>query len=193
MKLSEDAKMRADALLSKSTYEIAVWGEEDQRRIRTLRTQSNPQFNLVAKHYEERIRRAFMALIDAYVEGFRMDGSLIDDEDKDEIINEIRTMINSQHHHVSNSVVANRDFLHPYTGEKIPNMDEELRLRFQRLLGEAAIELNLARTQLVVEHKQRERERNARQGYRINMRDNYGNVQQGGENNSQTINPKEGE
>lgn len=72
-------------------------------------------------------------------------------------------------------------------------MDEELRLRFQRLLGEAAIELNLARTQLVVEHKQRERERNTRQSYQVNMRDNYGNIQQGGENNSQNINPKEGE
>src|ERR1044071_5344191 len=79
MKLSEDAKMRADALLSKSTYEIAVWGEDDQRRIRTLRTQSNPQFNLMAQHYEERIRRAFKALINAYVEGYRMDESLIDD------------------------------------------------------------------------------------------------------------------
>jgi hypothetical protein len=120
MKLSEDAKMRADALLSKSTYEIAVWGEDDQRRIRTLRTRSNPQFNLMAQHYEERIRRAFKALINAYIEGYRMDELLIDDEDKDEIINEIRTMIDSQHHHVTNSVVASRDFLHHIRARKFP-------------------------------------------------------------------------
>ncbi len=193
MKLSEEAKMRADALLSKATYEIAVWGEEDQQRIRTLRTPSNPQLNLMAKHYEERIRRAFKALINAYVEGYRVDESLIDDEDKDEIINEIRTMIDSQHHHVTNSVIASRDFLNPYTGEKVPGLDEELRMRFRNLLGEAAIELNLAGTQLIVEHKQRERERSIRQHYQINMRDNYGNIQQGGENNSQSVNPKEGE
>jgi hypothetical protein len=192
MKLSEEAKMRADALLSKSTYEIAVWIEEDQRRVRLLRTQSNPQFNLMAQHYEERIRRAFKGLINAYIEGYRLDESLIDDEDKDEIINEIRSMIDSQHHHVTNSVVASRDFAHPYTGEKIPNMDEELHMRFQLLLGEAAIELNLARTQLIVEHRQRAREKSRGDSYQINMRDNYGNIQQGGENNGQTINPKDG-
>lgn len=193
MKLSEEAKMRADALLSKSTYEIALWIEEDQSRIRGLRTPSNPQLNLMAQHYEERIRRGFKALINAYVEGYRIDESLIDDEDKDEIINEIRTMIDSQHHQVTNSVVASRDFLNPYTGEKVPGLDEELGMRFRNLLGEAAIELNLARTQLVVERRQRKRERTTGQHYQINMRDNYGNIQQGGENNSQTINPKEGE
>lgn len=193
MKLSEDAKRHADGLLSKSTYEIAVWLDEDQRRIRALRTQSDPKFNLMTQHYEERIRRAYKGLINAYVEGYRMDEALMDEEDKDEIIEEIRRMINSQHHHVTNSVIASRDFCHPHTGEKIPNMDAYLAGRFERLLGEAAIELTLAKNQLIVEQKQRAREEKLKANQINIYGHNYGNIQQGGENNNQIINPKEGE
>jgi transcriptional regulator of met regulon len=191
MKLSEDAKKWADAVLHKSTYEIAVWGEEDQRRIRALRTKSDPKFALMRQHYEERIRRAFKGLINAYVEGYRMDEALIDDEDTEEIIQQVRKIIDSQLNHVTNSVIGSRDFVHPYTGEKIPNMDEYLGRRFENLIGEAAIELNLVRNQLVLEKKQRER--NIKTYNQINVYgDNHGNIQQGGENNNQIINPKEG-
>ena len=190
MKLSEDAKRHTDGLLSKATYDIAVWGEEDQRQIRALRTTSNPQFNLMAQHYEERIRRAFKGILNSYVEGYRMDEALMDEEDKDELIEVIRKMINSQHHHVTNSVIASKDFRHPYTGEKIPNMDEELRLRFDRLLDEAAIELNLARNQLVLEQKQRAKEEKLRSNNQINIYGhNLGSIQQGGQNNTQSSPP----
>lgn len=188
MKLSEDAKRHADGLISKATYEIAVWAEEDQRRIREFRTQSDPKFNLMTQHYEERIRRAFRGLLNAYLEGYRMDEALIDDEDKDEIIGEIRRMINSQHHHVTNSAVASRDFSHPHTGEKIPNMDSYLAGRFERLLGEAAIELNLSRNQLVLEQKQREKaEKLSATNQVLIYGPNTGPIQQGGQNNTQNV------
>src|ERR1043165_3628042 len=175
MKLSEDARQHADGLLSKYTYEIARWIEEDQRNIRAQRTQSDPKFNLMTQHYEERIRRSFRGLINAYVEGYKIDETVMDDEDRDEIIEQIRQNINSLHHHVTNSVVASRDFAHPHTGEKIPNMDSYLAGRFERLLGEAVIELNLARNQLVVEKKQREREDKLKANNQINIGgSNYG-------------------
>jgi hypothetical protein len=131
-----------------------------------------------------------LGLLNAYVEGYRMDEALMDEEDKDELIEVIRKMINSQHHHVTNSVIASKDFKNPYTGEKIPNLDEELRLRFDRLLGEAAIELNLARNQLVLEQKQRAKEEKLRSNNQINIYGhNLGSIQQGGQNNTQSSPP----
>jgi hypothetical protein len=64
-----------------------------------------------------------------------MDDALIDDEDRDEIIGIIKTMIDSRFHHITNSV-SNRDFLSPVTGGKIPNLDSQIRGHFDRLLGE---------------------------------------------------------
>src|ERR1044072_1368189 len=109
MKLSDEAKKYADALMSKSHYAIAVWSEEDQRQVRASRTQSNPQFSLMIKHHEESLRRSFKGIIDSYVEAYKMDGALIDEEDNEEIIQMIRTMINSRLHHITHSA-TNRDF-----------------------------------------------------------------------------------
>src|SRR5437867_2995714 len=98
MKLSDDARKYAEALMNKAHYEIAVWAENDQQRVRASRTQSNPQFGLMITHHEESIRRSFKSMINAYVEAYKMDRALINDEDKDEIIEMIRTMINSRLH-----------------------------------------------------------------------------------------------
>jgi hypothetical protein len=110
MKLSEDAKKLAEALMSKDHYQVALWAEEDIRRVRAARTQSNPQFNQLIAHHEESIRRTFKYIINAYVEGYKMDNSLMDDEDRHEIIEFIRSMINRRLEHITNSVVG-RDFI----------------------------------------------------------------------------------
>jgi hypothetical protein len=193
MKLSEEAKKWAEALMHKDHYQVALWSEKDIARIRAARTQSNPLFNQIIAHHEESVRRTFTYIINAYVEAYKMDGSLIDDEDKDEIIEFIKDMINRRLHHITNSVVG-RDFYHPYTGEKIPNLESQLAGHFDRLMGEAAVDLNLARNQLVVKQKQRAREEKLRSNQINVYGHNYGNIQQGGEGNSQTINPNsEGE
>ncbi len=187
MKLSDDARKYAEALMSKRHHEIALWAEEDQRRVRGLRTQSNPQFGLMISHHEESIRRSFKGMINSYVEAYKMDGALIDDEDNTELIEMIRSMINSRLHHVTHSVTS-RDFLNPYTGEKVPNLDSEIGGRFDRLLGEAAIELNLARNQLVMEYKTKE-ESQSNAGNQINIYGpNLGPIQQGGRGNVQIVN-----
>jgi len=187
MKLSEEAKKWAEALMHKDHYQVALWSEKNINRIRAARTLSNPLFNQIIAHHEESLRKTFTYIINAYVEAYKMDESLIDDEDNDEIIQFIKDMINSRLHHVTNSVVG-RDFYHPYTGEKIPDLESQLSGHFDRLLGEAAIELNLARNQLVLEQKQRAKEDRMRANQINIYGHNYGNIQQGGENNSQSIN-----
>src|SRR5712664_2214946 len=110
MKLSDEAKKYSEALMNKDHYDTAVWAERDQQRVRASRTQSNPQFGLMIEHHEESTRRSFKSIINAYVEAYKMDDVLIDDEDKEEIIEIIRSMINSRLHHVTHSV-TDRDFL----------------------------------------------------------------------------------
>ncbi len=44
MKLSPEAKGYVEALLHKATYEIALWLEDDHRRVSTMWTMTNPRF-----------------------------------------------------------------------------------------------------------------------------------------------------
>lgn len=186
MKLSEDGKKWADALLNKSTYEVATWAEEDHRRVLAGATKSNPNFPQMTEHYVERVRRSIMGLLNAYVEGYKVDGILIDDEDKDEILEEVRGIIQRQLHHITTSV-TNRDFRNPYTGERVPNMDSYLAARFERLLGEAAIELNLARNKMAIEQKRKEAEKPIPNNQINIYGPNLGPIQQGGQGNTQNL------
>jgi hypothetical protein len=192
MKLSEDAKKLAESLMSKDHYQVALWSEGDISRVRASRTQSNPKFNELITHHEENVRKTFTYIINAYAKGYEMDNSLIDDEDKDEIIEFIKDMINRRLHHITNSVVG-RDFYHPYTGEKIPNLDSQLAGRFERLLGEAAVELNFKRNQMVLEQKRRARDEQLRANQINIYGHNYGNIQQGGSRNTQSVNTRNDE
>ena len=185
MKLSDEAKKYADALMNKDHYDTAVWAERDQQRVRGSRTQSNPKFGLMIAHHEESTRRSFKSIINAYVEAYKMDDALIDDEDTQEIIEMIRSMIKSRLHHITHSV-TNRDFLNPITGEKIPNLDSQIGGHFDRLLGEAATEFNLARNQMVMERKKKAGESDTGSSNQINIYGpNLGPIQQGGQNNIQ--------
>lgn len=188
MKLSEEAKKYAEALMSKDHHDTALWAEKDQYRVRASRTQSNPQFGAMLEHHEESVRRTFRSMINAYVEAYKMDDALIDDEDKDEIIGIIKSMIDSSFHHITTSV-SNRDFLNPVTGEKIPNLDSQIRGHFDRLLGEAAVEFNLARNKMVMEKRKKDAEARTAASNQINIYGpNLGPIQQGGQNNTQTVN-----
>jgi hypothetical protein len=187
MKLSEEAKKYAQGLMNKDHLDTALWAEKDQYRIRASRTQSNPQFGLMINHYEESVRRTFRSMINAYVEAYKMDDALIDEEDKDEIIGIIKSMIDSRFHHITNSV-SNRDFLNPVTGEKIPNLDLEIRGHFDRLLGEAATEFDLARNTMVMEKRKKDAEAKLNAGNQINIYGpNLGPIQQAGQNNTQSV------
>jgi hypothetical protein len=187
MKLSEEAKKYAEALMNKDHYDTALWAEKDQHKVRASRTQSNPQFGLMIQHHEETVRRTFRSMTNAYVEAYKMDDALIDDEDKDEIIGIIKTMIDSRFQHITNSV-SNRDFLNPVTGGKIPNLDSQIRGHFGRLLGEAAGEFELARNKMVMEKRKNDAEAKSAAGSQINIYGpNHGPIQQGGQNNTQNI------
>jgi len=182
MKLSSDAKARVDALLTRRNYQEALWSEKEHSRVRQTVTQSNPRFGALIDFHVEATQRGFKMIIECYLEGYRMDGILIDEEDREEIITLIREMIERRIHDIINRK-GNSDFLHPYTGERFPNLDSEITMRLKRVIGEGTMELDVARTELMIELSKRS---NQSTSYNVTIQNLHGGVQQG-PNNSQNF------
>src|SRR5439155_20307717 len=115
-------------------------------------TNENPRFNELVDYRVERTRRAYKMIINAYMEGYRMDGILIDDDDRHEIIMEIKALVDRRFHDITTRE-GRPDFRHPLTHAKLPNMDAYLKSQFDRLVGEALLELDVARTDLIIEKR----------------------------------------
>jgi hypothetical protein len=192
MKLSEDANKYAESLYRKVFTQCAIDGEAERRKIRATATPSNPNIPQMSDHFVSLTKRLVYARLDSYVQAYKQDDLLIDEEDKDEIIEALRKIITNNTMWVTTDSTL-REFRLPNTGELIPNLASYMTARFERILGEAAVDLDLARNQMVMERKNRKPDLSPTH-YNIHVHGhNYGNIQQGGENNSQTINPKEGE
>src|SRR5688572_7664461 len=93
MKLSPEAMARVEAVRDRENYQQALWGEQERRRVKALATPTNPRFNELVDYHLERTRRTYKMILNAYMEGYRMDGLLIDDEDRQKIIEEIQAMV----------------------------------------------------------------------------------------------------
>jgi len=183
MKLSPEAKIRVDAIMGRENYQQALWGEKERRRVKALATTENPRFNELVDYHLERTRRTYKMIIDAYLEGYRMDGSLIDDEDRHEIIMEIKELVDRRVHDITTRM-GDPDFRHPVTNANIPNMDAYLKGQMDRLVGEALLELDVARTDLMIELKKKPE---APLSYNLHVHgDVHGGVQQG-PNNTQAF------
>ena len=184
MKLSPEAKARADAVMGRENYKQALWGEQEHRRVKALATNENPRFNEMVEYHVERTRRAYKMIIDAYMEGYRMDGALIDDDDRHEIIMEIKALVDRRFHDITTRE-GNPDFRHPLTHAKIPNMDAYLKSQFDRLVGEALLELDVARTDLMIERRKQPEAPGA--SYNLHVHGDVIGGAQVGPNNTQNI------
>ncbi len=192
MKLSEDANNYAESIYRKVFTQCAIDGETERRNIRATATSSNPNIPQMSDHFVSLTKRLADARLDSYIQAYKQDNRLIDEDDKDEIIEALRKIIKNNIMWVTTDCTL-REFRLPNTGELIPNIESYMTDRFERILGEAAVDLDLARNQMVMERKNRKPELPPTQ-YNIHVHGhNYGNIQQGGENNKQAINPKESE
>jgi hypothetical protein len=140
----------------------------------------------MSDHFVSITKRLVDARLDSYIRAYKQDDLLIDDEDKDEIIEELRRIMKNHLIWVTTDSTI-REFRLPGTNQLIPNMESYMSARFERILGEAAIDLDFARNEMVMERKNRKPDLSPRH-YNINVHGhNYGNIQQGGEGNTQTI------
>lgn len=154
MKLSPEAKARANAVIERENFQLALWAEQEHRRVKALATPTNPHFNELVDYHIAHTRRAYKMILAGYLEGYRMDSSLIDEEDRHEIIMEMKALVERRFHDITTRV-GNADLRHPITHAKIPNMDSYLKGQMDRLVEEALLELDVARTDLVLEQKKK--------------------------------------
>ena len=190
MKLSEEAKKYAESIYRKAFHQAAVDGEAERRKIRATATLSNPNIPQMSDHFVSMTKRLMTARLDSYVQAYKQDDLLIDEEDKDEIIEELKRIMTNHIRWVTTDSTI-REFRLPNTGALIPNMESYMTARFERVLGEAAIDLDFARNEMVMERKNRKPELPPTH-YNIHVHGhNYGNIQQGGEGNIQNTNLKD--
>jgi hypothetical protein len=186
MKLSEEARAYAESIYQKAFSECAINGEAERRQISARATLSNPNISQMSDHFVSLTKRLIDARLNSYVEAYKQDELLIDDEDKDEIIEELKRIIRTNTIWVTTGSTL-REFGLPGNPELIPNFASYMTARFERTLGEAAVDLDLARRRMVMDRKNKKPDLPATY-YSIHVQgDNYGNIQQGGESNNQSL------
>lgn len=186
MKLSEEAKAYAESIYRKAFTQCAIDGEAERRQIRARSTPSNPNISQMSDHFVSMTKRLVDARLDSYVQAYKQDDLLIDDEDKDAIVEELKRIIKNHIMWVTTDSTL-REFRLPGSTELIPNLESYMTPRFERSLGEAAVDLDLARKQMVMDRKNKKPDP-ASTHYNVHVHgDNYGNIQQGGEGNSQSL------
>lgn len=186
MKLSEEAKAFAESIYRKAFTQCAIDGETERRQIRARSTPSNPNISQMSDHFVSMTKRLVAARLDSYVQAYKQDDLLIDDEDKDAILEELKRIIRNHIMWVTTDSTL-REFRLPGSTELIPNIESYMTARFERSLGEAAVDLDLARKQMVMDRKNKKPDP-ASTHYNVHVHgDNYGNIQQGGEGNSQSL------
>lgn len=187
MKLSEEAKKYAESIYRIAFHKAAVEGEKERRQIRATANFSNPNIPQMSDHLISLIKRLVDARLDSYLQAYKKEDLLIDEDDKDEIIEILRDMIKAQSRLISARGTF-PEFWLPGGEIMIPNIEPYLMSRLEMLLGEAAYDLDHARNEMVMERKTRKTEQLITH-YNINVHGpNYGNIQQGGAGNIQTIN-----
>lgn len=186
MKLSEEATKYAEAIYRKAFAQAALDGESERRKIRASATFSNPNIAQMSDHFVSLTERLIDARLDSYIQAYNQDDLLIDEEDKCEIIERLRQIITNGILMVTTHSIA-PEFRLPGTGELIPNIESYITARFERLLGAAAVDLDLARNQMAMERKNRKTDPpNAHYDIHIEGH-NFGAILQGGQNNTQNI------
>lgn len=183
MKLSPEAMARKEAIRDRENYRLALWSEQGRRSAKTGATTSNPRFKELMEFHIEKTRRAYKMIINAYLEGYRVDGTPMEKEDMMEIAQEIKEMVERIHHDITNRM-GDPDFRHPVTNEKIPNIDMELKMELNRLVGEAALEVDVARTDLMIEQKKKPTEGSS---YNLHVHGDLIGGAQVGPHNTQSI------
>lgn len=192
MKLSEESQKYAESIYRIAFHKTAIDGERERQEIRATANFANPRIPQMSDHLVSLIKRLVDARLDSYIQAYKKEDLLIDEEDKDEIIEILRYLIKAQSKMIR-SMGTFREFFLPGTDQLIPNIEPYLTDRLERLLGEAAYDLDFARNEMVMEKKYRKAEPTVTH-YNINVHGhNYGNIQQGGENNSQAINRSDNE
>jgi hypothetical protein len=179
MKLSTEARSYAHTLFSRQQKEIAVDRDNQLRHIVATTDSSNPRLVEITSLLYEKHKQLLLAKVDSYLRAYRSCGLILDNDDEQEIRNELLEFTNSQFSFVLNFNGVNEHRM-PRGGMGIDNVPEHLYNRFHSALDQAQDSLRAGKYEIALDA-------NNPQVNVIRVNNNYGNIQQNGQNNSQTI------
>jgi hypothetical protein len=183
MKISPEAQVYAGALyhdfhrqnLQKRDWGLVALRAEAERKPTNI-------IQDIIMYLAECHKQILLARMESFVAAYRKEGLVIDAEDYNEIIDYLRTMTTSG----LNSYLRDMripEFKDPETNETYYFIPQHLLNHLERVFDDVKVKFDIARHELVLDAKHR-----PSVSSQIHITgNNYGNIQQNGQNNSQII------
>lgn len=183
MKLSTEALSYARAIYCQRETEIFIDRQNELEHILVTVTLSNPRIPEITKLMYEKHRLLMLAKVESYLEAYRLFNTPLDHEDVHDISNELLNITSDQHRFVMRLEGLKGHWM-PTGSRHIDNVPQYLMDRFHVAKEQAINRLRAGRVELIAEAQKRSEQLS----HRISIGgDNYGNIQQDGSGNVQSI------
>lgn len=183
MKLSTEALSYAHAIYCQRETAIFIDRQNELEHILVTISPSNLRIPELTQLMYEKHRLLMLARVEAFLEAYRLFNTPLDHEDIHEISNELLN-ITSDQHRVVMRLDGLKDHWTPMGSRHIDNVPQYLMDRFHVAKDQAINRLRAGRVEVMAEVQKR----SAQPSHHISIGGpNYGNIQQGGEGNTQTV------
>jgi hypothetical protein len=183
MKLSTEARSYAHTLFGRQEKEITIDRDNQLRRIVASAGLANPKLPEITDLLYEKHKQLLLAKVDSYLKAYRSYRYILDDEDEQEIRNELLNLTTSQFNYVVSMKGVDKHRM-PNSRQVIPNVPQHLFDRFHNALEQAEHHLRAGKYEIALEANKPE----TNTSYSLTVEKNYGNIQQGGQGNTQNFN-----
>ena len=132
MKLSKEAKEWAESIYDEKAKKIGENAVQERRNIMAKLPLHSPPAPIVG-HFVEVANSLALEKSESYIRGYQQDEVLIDDEDKEEIINEIRQVINNYRRYCLGELKGMMTMGFPTL---LDSVSETMERKFDKILGD---------------------------------------------------------
>jgi hypothetical protein len=183
MKLNTEALSYAHAIYCQRETEIFIDTQKELEHIQVTVSPSNPRIPEITKLMYEKHRLLMLARVESYLEAYKLFNTSLDSDDIHNIAGELLN-ITSAHHGIVMRLEGLKDHWMPMGNRPIDNIPQYLMDRFHVAKDQAINRLRAGRVELIAEAQKR----SGQPSHHISIGgDNYGNIQQDGNGNTQSI------
>lgn len=183
MKLNTEALSYAHAIYCQRETEIFIDRQNELEHLLVTISPDNLRIPELTKLMYEKHRLLMLARVESYLEAYRLFNVPLDNDDMHEISNELLNITSDQHRFVMR-LDGLKDHWMPIGSRHIDNIPQYLMDRFHVAKEQAINRLRAGRVELIAEAQKH----SAHSTHHISIGgNNYGNIQQDGSGNSQSI------
>ena len=183
MKLNTEALSYAHAIYRQRETEIFIDRQNELEHILVTISPDNLRIPELTKLMYEKHRLLMLARVESYLEAYRLFNVPLDNDDMHEFSNELLNITSDQHRFVMR-LDGLKDHWMPIGSRHIDNIPQYLMDRFHVAKEQAINRLRAGRVELMAEAQKG----SAQTTHHISIGgNNYGNIQQDGSGNSQSI------